>query len=331
MAGTEARPEPIQIGRFELATGDMEEIADLVRRLYVAHRARFRRTAEVTEAGIRSAAAGSLNAGLLHWSGVEYGVSEAAVDGLLLGLVTLKGHGKMITGGDELHFVPGDVLMAPPDRPYDALIQDISFALLMIPWQAAAGLAETQTGVPAAALRFDDGAPVSAAHRRTFTRTAEFIGGELITSGATDVSPLILQEMTRLAAAVFLETFPNTSMSVGYQPDPGWVAPANVRRATGFIDAYADGPVTLDQIAAVAGVSGRAVQYAFRRYYGTTPMGYLRQVRLERAHAQFRAADAADGTTVAAVARKWGWANPAHFAAAYRQRFGVAPSSTLRS
>jgi AraC-like DNA-binding protein len=60
-------------------------------------------------------------------------------------------------------------------------------------------------------------------------------------------------------------------------------------------------------------------------------MGYLRQVRLERAYAQLQAADPAGGSTVAAVARRWGWANPAHFAAAYRQRFGVPPSHTLRT
>ena len=78
-------------------------------------------------------------------------------------------------------------------------------------------------------------------------------------------------------------------------------------------------------------MTGRALQYAFRRYYGTTPTGYLRQIRLERAHAQLRAADPTDGTTVAAVARRWGWASSAQFAALYRQQFGVRPSHTLRT
>ncbi len=68
----------------------------------------------------------------------------------------------------------------------------------------------------------------------------------------------------------------------------------------------------LDQVAVVAGVTDQDPQSAFRRYDGTTPIGYLGQVRLESAHAQLR-----------------GWANPAQFAAAFRQRFGVPPGNTL--
>jgi len=33
---------------------------------------------------------------------------------------------------------------------------------------------------------------------------------------------------------------------------------------------------------------------------------------------------------VADVAHRWGWTNPPSFVLAYRQRFGVLPSSTLR-
>jgi transcriptional regulator GlxA family with amidase domain len=129
---------------------------------------------------------------------------------------------------------------------------------------------------------------------------------------------------------VMLTSFPNTTMTLDYIRGPGWVMPASVRRAVDFIEAHADQPITLSQIAAEAGVTGRALQYAFQRYHGTTPTGYLRQVRLERAHAQLQAADPADGTTVAAVARRWGWASAGQFAALYRQRFGVRPSHTLR-
>lgn len=73
----------------------------------------------------------------------------------------------------------------------------------------------------------------------------------------------------------------------------------------------------------VSEVGGRTLQYAFRRYYGTTPTGYLRRVRLERADAELRAADTASGLTVAEVAHRWGWASASQFTAAYQQRFGV--------
>jgi transcriptional regulator GlxA family with amidase domain len=90
-------------------------------------------------------------------------------------------------------------------------------------------------------------------------------------------------------------------------------------------------PVTLTQMAEAAGITGRALQMAFMRHYDTTPTGYLRRVRLERAHRELRDADPSDGTTVAAIARRWGWANSSHFAVAYREAYGRYPRHTLRT
>lgn len=135
--------------------------------------------------------------------------------------------------------------------------------------------------------------------------------------------------MTRLAAAALLETFPNTTMTVAYTRGAGWAPPAAVRRAAAFIDAHADQPLTQADIAAAARVTGRALQDAFRRHYGTTPARYLRRVRLERAHQELQDADPAGDVTVAAVARRWGWARPDRFAAACQQTYGVTPGHTL--
>jgi len=77
-----------------------------------------------------------------------------------------------------------------------------------VPWAAAGGLAEEATGVPSADLRFHAMTPISAARQATWTRTARFIGSELVGSGATEISPLLAGEMTRLAAAALLETSP---------------------------------------------------------------------------------------------------------------------------
>lgn len=245
----------VPVERAELATQDMDLIADPIRQIYVEHKATFRCPDPAQVNGdVRSATADGLNAGLLGYGGFEY-TAELLPISSPLAVVVLRGSGVIATSREERRFTLGDVFMVPTDLP----------------------------------------------------------------------------EMTRLAAAALLETFPNTTMTVSYLPGPGWVPPATVRRAASFIEAYANEPVTLDQIAAMAGVTGRALQYAFRRSYGTTPTGYLRRVRLERAHAELRTADPADGTTVAAVARKWGWANPAHFAAAYRRQHGQLPSQTLRT
>ena len=230
-----------------------------------------------------------------------------------------------------MHFTTGDVLLDPIDLPYAADMHDCAFALLRVPRSVVGDLAEEYTGLSAADLRFESVAPVSASARALWSQTVAFICGQLVGSGISEISPLMAQEMARLAAAVLLETFPNTTMTAAYITDPGHVPPATVRRAAAFVDAHADRPVTVTEIAAAAGVTARALQYAFRRHCGTTITGYLRRVRLERAHRQLQAADPTAGATVAEIARRWGWTSPASFAAAYRKQYGVPPSHTLRT
>jgi transcriptional regulator GlxA family with amidase domain len=104
-----------------------------------------------------------------------------------------------------------------------------------------------------------------------------------------------------------------------------------VRRTVEFIDAHAAEPLTLADIVAASGTGPRALQEAFRRHRGTTPTGYLRRVRLERAHRELQAADPGQGATVAAVAARWGFAHRGRFAAAYREAYGRAPQQTLLS
>lgn len=107
--------------------------------------------------------------------------------------------------------------------------------------------------------------------------------------------------------------------------------PAALRRAVEYIEAHAGEDVTLDEIARAARVGPRALQLAFNRHRGGSPMAYLRQVRLRRAHRDLEAADPTRGDTVAAIAAQWGFANPGRFATMYRESYGISPSHTLRS
>ena len=49
--------------------------------------------------------------------------------------------------------------------------------------------------------------------------------------------------------------------------------------------AHLDQPLTVEAIAAEAGISPRALQLAFRQHRGTTPVGLWRDMRLAQAHA----------------------------------------------
>jgi AraC-like DNA-binding protein len=321
----------IPVERDELVTKDMHLLADLLGRLYVEHAALFRCDDPAQVDGeVRSATVGGLKAGLLRYGGFDYDAVTEPADAPTAVTVT-HGSGTIAVAGEEHCWARGGAFMLPSDLPSTVVQYDAGFALLRVPWPVTRSLAEERTSLPAADFRFEAVAPISAERQAMWASTAKFVCAELVSSGSTEISPLMAHELTRMAATVMLETFPNTAMSALYVAGPGWTPPAAVRRAAAFIEAHADQPVTLADIAAAAGVTGRALQAAFRRYYDNTPVGYLRHARLERAYTELQDADPATGVTVAAVARRWGWTSPSQFTAAYRRRFGETPSRTLRT
>jgi AraC-like DNA-binding protein len=100
--------------------------------------------------------------------------------------------------------------------------------------------------------------------------------------------------------------------------------PSHLRRAEAFMHAMADRPVGLADVAAAAGCSLGTLQAAFQRFRGTTSLGALHNIRLQRVRAALRLA--ADDEPTAAIARRFGFTNPSRFGTAYAKRFGERPS-----
>lgn len=99
--------------------------------------------------------------------------------------------------------------------------------------------------------------------------------------------------------------------------------------ARSFIEANLSDRLTLDAVAAAAGVSVRTLQVSFRTELRTTPTTYIRSRRLDRAHRDLCDPEA-PASTVTDVATRWGITHLGRFAAEYRTRYGETPSETLR-
>jgi AraC-like DNA-binding protein len=106
-------------------------------------------------------------------------------------------------------------------------------------------------------------------------------------------------------------------------------APRAIRAAVDIIEAEAHLPLTLSSIATRSHISARTLQQGFQRYMGTSPMAYLRGVRLRRAHEALLKSDPSV-VTVASVAYQWGFSNLGRFAAAHAARYHESPTKTLR-
>ena len=105
--------------------------------------------------------------------------------------------------------------------------------------------------------------------------------------------------------------------------------PGALKRALRFIDENVNSAITTTDIADAARMSARGLQALFNRELGTTPMVYVRRLRLASAKAELLDTEPESGD-VASVARRWGFGHLSRFAKTYREEFGENPSDTLR-
>jgi AraC-like DNA-binding protein len=183
-----------------------------------------------------------------------------------------------------------------------------------------------------AALRLTGNAPVTLPTRSTVPQSAELqaywlavcrhVYRDISQNPEAFANPLVRDSAFRTLVSAAVAAFQ-------LQDAPAAMLPRSIRRATAFMDANAGSSMSVEDVAREARMSLRGLQYAFRRELGMTPMAYLRKVRLQRARADLVRGDL--GETVRAIAKRWGYANAARFAAAYRQAFGELPGATLRS
>jgi AraC-like DNA-binding protein len=145
----------------------------------------------------------------------------------------------------------------------------------------------------------------------------------LLASGA-----LVSAQIRRMLIASIVEAYAGAFHATDAGASGG-VGPPAIRRAIAYLEEAAAEDVRISDVAAAARLSPRALQEAFRKHLDTTPMAYLRSIRLARAHADLRRSCVEDGTTVAAVAYRWGFGNLGRFAADYRREFDRFPSDVL--
>jgi AraC-like DNA-binding protein len=124
-----------------------------------------------------------------------------------------------------------------------------------------------------------------------------------------------------------------TSLKHNYSEEFGrserHAAPYYVRRVEKFFKENLEDAITMRDVFDVAGVRGRTLFYGFRRYRKTTPMAFLKALRLEESRRRLLKT-AAVGGSVTDIAMSCGFNHAGIFARAYKRRFGETPSETLR-
>ncbi|MFI5931573.1 AraC family transcriptional regulator [Actinoplanes sp. NPDC051494] len=169
---------------------------------------------------------------------------------------------------------------------------------------------------------------LSSGPMRSWNRLIRMLRGEITHPGSMVRHPIVAAQLRHSVVSGLLLSLPHRYSEELATPAPTG-PPRAIQRAIDAIQDEPERPFTVADLAGIAGVSVRSLQEGFRRYVGSAPMSYLQQVRLGRAHDALRTEDPAR-MTVASIAHRWGFAHLGRFASAYRTRFGVCPSDTLR-
>lgn len=234
------------------------------------------------------------------------------------------------TDGFDSGYGPGEVVLAAqPDRPVEGRLYNLSYSQVSIPPMLLDQVAATDATPRPQGIRLLGHRPVSPAATAQIGRTITYLR-RLLDAPETRDEPLLASSASQLLATAILATFPSNAVFDPTIEERHDASDRTLRRAIEYIEANAHKDIAVRCIAAAVPVSIRAVQHAFRQRLGTTPMGYLRHVRMARARTDLLLADPAEGDTVATIAARWGFDHGGRFADTFRRTYGEAPSETLR-
>jgi AraC-like DNA-binding protein len=220
-------------------------------------------------------------------------------------------------------------MMSQPDLPHYSHIEDVRHTVVLmdpsVVADVAAGLPAGQGPLP---IRFSSFAPVDGAAAQLWKNTVSYVKDVVLADDGL-ATPLVLDQASRLLAAVTVSTFPTTATAAATPHDRTDHQPVLLRRALEFIEANIAGDIGIADIAQAVRVTPRAVQYMFRHHLDTTPTQYVRRVRLHHAHHDLLAAHRIQDS-VPAIAARWGFIHTGRFVVLYRQTYGKSPHAALR-
>lgn len=259
--------------------------------------------------------------------GTDVHIEPKGVDNCYLVSILLAGRARVFAGSQTFVASPERGYLLQPNLGVSMTVEETAQHLILRLEQTMVQdtLRKKLDREPTVPIVFDPQLDLTASANQTFRG---LLG--LFVDGIDAAAPasLAMQEFERLLVSQLILGQPsNYRDEVNHSPRPATAR--SIARAAELIEAHADEPLTVDDIACAIGVTPRCLQNGFRKAYDTTPMAFLRDVRLQRVRTDLMRADSTR-TTVTAVALRWGFLHLGRFSVMYHRRFGETPSQTLR-
>ena len=248
---------------------------------------------------------------------------DVAVEGEVVVQWIDSGSATVDVGRDEIRMQPGVPTLFPIEQRFEMEYRDWDQRLVHLDRDLVLDVAAEQYLVDGA-VSFDRFTPPTQASVEQW-RTA--VAGSVRALRSEGEDSLVWHESQREVTRALLGMYRFRAE----QAPLGWGEHRNarIRAAVEHIHAHAHEPLTVSDVARAADLSVRGLQEAFQRTLDRSPMQYLREVRLRRAHEDLRRGEPGS-VSVAEVASRWGFTHMGRFSGEYLHRFGEYPKQTLR-
>jgi AraC-like DNA-binding protein len=176
-------------------------------------------------------------------------------------------------------------------------------------------------------VEFDFGVDLTTARGRSLLASAEFMAAEMNRVDGIAEHPLIVDQLESFIMSNLLLAVPNTYTATLASPAPT-VNLGRLKPVVDFMEANADEAITPAELARVGHMSIRTLHASFQQVLQTTPMDYLRSIRMERIRVELIHNQDPE-LKITDLAARWGFYHPSRFAAKYREMYGELPSETV--
>lgn len=169
----------------------------------------------------------------------------------------------------------------------------------------------------------------------TFPKNAQLvdfivsIGKQVSVENSPLTHKMIRDRVTSLLMSTILVTLDHNYKSE-LESNCHTAVPYYIKRARDYIHQNAKESISITSIAEESSISVRSIYLGFRKYYGMTPMEYLKKLRLSLVNQKLRDLTPAQ-TSVTMVALEYGFYHFGNFSAAYKKKYGELPSETLKN
>jgi AraC-like DNA-binding protein len=176
-------------------------------------------------------------------------------------------------------------------------------------------------------LQFSAAVPLTTPGAREIGSLLQFMMISLTDGGGIGGSPLARKNMASLLLTGLLSCLDHNYRDQ-LARGTGRLRPAYIAKAQTYMKANIRRPIAPEDVAVAVHVSTRALFAGFKTYLNTTPMRYLKDLRLEMVRRTLLKIDPQEAS-VTTIAMDLGFEHLGHFCAAYQKKFGEQPRKTL--